>query len=305
MAQGLYDKASGMFEEAVKLNPEDTRNYVDLALCYGDLGKLDEKLDILLKALKINPNGDNIYCELGWHYEYLGKLDKAEEIYKKALVINPKNAKAAHHLYLLYVQLKRFDDIDAVISVMEEPPISGGFRDAREDIRYSILGGYHAIRQEYEAAEGIYKKAMKQNPTDGRWYASLALCYFNQGKYELASMYFDRAKELRLKYVNPSTHHNYNAIKRIVLKRGISLVCVQYPLRSIEPLKNLLYPNKGIIFVDNEKLFKMAIKDSKYDEYFRDNFAGDFGHCSDRGNKLLAENIAHVILEKCFNKSFK
>lgn len=59
---------------------------------------------------------------------------------------------------------------------------------------------------------------------------------------------------------------------------------------------------QDIIFVDNEKIFKQAVKKSSYDEYFTDNFAVDFGHCTPKGNRLLAENIANVILREVFNK---
>jgi hypothetical protein len=31
-------------------------------------------------------------------------------------------------------------------------------------------------------------------------------------------------------------------------------------------------------------------------------FAGDFGHCTDKGNRLLAENIATVILKEVFGR---
>jgi len=48
--------------------------------------------------------------------------------------------------------------------------------------------------------------------------------------------------------------------------------------------------------VDNEKMFNEGVKREGYDEYFNDCFAGDFGHCTPKGNRLLAENIAGVIL---------
>jgi len=35
----------------------------------------------------------------------------------------------------------------------------------------------------------------------------------------------------------------------------------------------------------------------------RDMFGGDFGHCTQKGNKLLAGNIADVILKEVFGKT--
>ena len=56
------------------------------------------------------------------------------------------------------------------------------------------------------------------------------------------------------------------------------------------------------MFVDNEKVFKEAIRKSSYREYFSDLFAGDFGHCTPKGYGLLAKNIASVVLNRVFGK---
>jgi hypothetical protein len=58
---------------------------------------------------------------------------------------------------------------------------------------------------------------------------------------------------------------------------------------------------QGIIFVYNERVFKEALMRGRYEDYFADRFAGDFGHGTPKGNRLLAENIANTILKECFN----
>jgi lysophospholipase L1-like esterase len=74
-------------------------------------------------------------------------------------------------------------------------------------------------------------------------------------------------------------------------------------MRNLEPLKKIFQGNReGIIFVDNERIFKDALKQGIYWNYFRDTFGGDFGHCTEKGNRLLAENIANVILKEVFGK---
>ena len=69
-------------------------------------------------------------------------------------------------------------------------------------------------------------------------------------------------------------------------------------MRNIEPLKRIFNEKKDLIFVDNERLFKEAVEKEDYNEYFNDIFAGDFGHCTPKGNRLLAENIANEILKE-------
>ena len=77
---------------------------------------------------------------------------------------------------------------------------------------------------------------------------------------------------------------------------------MQYPVRKLQSLKKMFKDTNGIIFVDNEMVFRQAIRRKNYDEYFVDKFGGEFGHCTPQGNKLLAENLANVMLKKCFNK---
>ena len=77
---------------------------------------------------------------------------------------------------------------------------------------------------------------------------------------------------------------------------------MQYPVRQLEPLKEIFEEYDGIIFVDNERIFKEALKKSSRTEYFEDMFGADFGHCTQKGNCLLAQNIADVIIREAFNK---
>ena len=99
------------------------------------------------------------------------------------------------------------------------------------------------------------------------------------------------------------TAKNYHHLKAMADQRGVKLVCVQYPMRSLEPLRRVCQGrDEGIIFVDNEEVFKQAVVRESLQEYFRDMFAGDFGHCTDKGNALLAGNIADVLAREVFGK---
>ena len=210
------------------------------------------------KAIEINPKNDWAYAGLGERYNDQGEYDKAEEVLQKAIEINPKNDRA-----------------------------------------YFGLGWCYIRQGEYDKAEEILKKDIETNliPPD-RVYGSLANCYKKWGKYKLAEEYFRKANRLGTEYYNPITCHNYQRLKEIVTRKGIKLVCVQYPMCSVEPLKKMFRNKEGIIFVDNEKIFKKALKQASYDEYFRDMYGGGFGHCTNKGNRLLAENIADVILKE-------
>ena len=154
-------------------------------------------------------------------------------------------------------------------------------------------------KHEEYALEAI-KETSKNNPFNDKIHGGIATFYFSHENYMLADEYYEKANALRLRLFNPATLHNYNKIKEKALNSGIKLVCVQYPVRSIASLKKLLEPHHGAIFVDNESPFKNALRKKGYKKIFRDNFGGDFGHCTWEGNRLLAGNIANVILKEVF-----
>ena len=87
--------------------------------------------------------------------------------------------------------------------------------------------------------------------------------------------------------------------KTKIFNDNILFIAMQYPLLPIRELKqNLkgsLYYDK-LIFISNEDNFKQALHNHKTEEVFRDMFAGSFGHCTEFGNKLIAENVAETIL---------
>jgi len=68
-------------------------------------------------------------------------------------------------------------------------------------------------------------------------------------------------------------------------------------MRSVTPLREILEPLGETLLVNNEKIFRAAVAQKSYDYYFSDRFAGDFGHCTPEGNRLLAQNIAETILK--------
>jgi len=146
-------------------------------------------------------------------------------------------------------------------------------------------------------AEEYFKQAIALNSANNlknEWGdRALKSLYREMSRADLEEEY---AKKVTDEY-GPLTVDNYRKLKAILDKRGIRLVCVQYPMRSIEPLKKIFAGEPGVIFVDNERLFKDAVAQGGYKEYFRDMFAGDFGHCTAKGNRLLAENVAEMILK--------
>ena len=284
-----------LFRKAIELNSQDDIACLKLGKFYQEQGDSPKAEDAFKKAVELNPKNDNAYIDLGWFYEKQGDLSKVEDLFKKAIESNPKNYRAYIGLGWFYREQNKLSQAeDAFKKSIELNPQDNG--------AYFELGWIYREQNKLSQAEEVFKKAIELAHESDRIYVALSLLYQEMGKTELAEEYDRKANIFRLTYYNPFTVNNYHKLKEILDKRGIKLVCVQYPMRNAEPLKKIFDKDTGIIFVDNESVFKDALNKGNYKDYFRDMFGGDFGHCTDRGNKLLAKNIANVILKELFDK---
>jgi tetratricopeptide (TPR) repeat protein len=299
--QNKLEEAARMYQKASLLDPETSYwKYLDLAVLYHrryQNWKRAEKY--YLKALELKPDHDAAYVfgeqesGLAALYRERNYLSKAKEMAKKAIEINPVNA-------LAYSELGRISEIRGKIEeaiTMYEKSISLNKNYNSPFVKLSYL---YRHTGRWEQLEELCKTIIKAKPDDDRAYATLIICYQEQGKTELAKKYITKLEELRTSSHNQVTVRNYRKLAAVLKRKNIKLVCVQYPIRDLNNLKKMLPEKEGIIFVDNKDIFKEALKQSCYEDYFSDQFAGDFGHCTPIGNYLLAKNIADILLASCF-----
>jgi tetratricopeptide (TPR) repeat protein len=291
MDRGEFAEAEELFRKAIGLNPKNAQAFSGLGRCYNNLGKTAAGEEALKKASELNPKSEIPYIGLGWCYWVQREQVKAVEAFKAAINLNPKNASAYNGLGWCYLSqselLKAEDAFQRAIQI-----------NPKDDSSYFGLGHCHKMQGRPKEAGEAYKKAIEVNPKNDRAYGALTSIFIEQRDFKLMEEYRNEAARIRGEYYNSMTIHNYRMLKQILDKRKIKLVCVQYPMLNIGPLKGIFENENGINFVDNEKIFKEAIQKQPYEEYFEDMFAGDFGHCTPKGNRLLAENIANAILKE-------
>jgi tetratricopeptide (TPR) repeat protein len=295
----LIDKAIALFKRNIELNPKAEWLYIEIGDIYRWQGKLGLAEKFFEKALELNPKNGRTYIILGDLYRGQTKFFlKAEEYFKRAIALNPKNDWAYLGLGELYqFNLKNYPEAEVLFNKSLE-------FNPRNDKAYTRLGELYLIQGRISESEAAFKKALELNPRYDWTYRALESLYRGMNKIELAEEYNKKSAKLNLREYNysPIAVYNYRKIKEILDKRGIKLVCAQYAMRSVESLKKVFEGEKGGIFVDNERIFKEAVRQGGYREYFKDMFGGNFGHCTDKGNRLLAENIANVILKEVFKK---
>lgn len=263
---------------------------------YRDRGDMQKANSVLEKAIEEDPGNKELYSQLATSYIYQGRYGEAEQLIKKALELGPYDAGTYALLGQCYTNNNRPEDAEKVLekSLQLDPYCLNTYQELYRC--YALEGRLDKLNEACSRLEELLEK----KPDDEMLFRFTARFYRLVGDNQKAEQYFEKAKNLKLTYYNPLTRHNYRKLKDIVMRNGIYLVCVQYPTRSIQPLKKMFDSTEGIIFVDNEKIFKDAIRNSRYGDYFSDNFAGDFGHATRKGNRLLARNIAKAILKEIF-----
>jgi Flp pilus assembly protein TadD len=294
--QGRLSEAKDSYNKAIKLNPENDMAYFGSAFVCRREGRFFDAEALVKKAIELNPKNDWAYIILGEVYDWTNRGDKTEELFRKAVELNPREDVWAYiNLGYLLFWNGRFLEAEKVFKkAIELRP--------EKDRAYINLGSLLFKGGRFSEAEKVFKKAIELNPDNDTSYRFLASLYRHNDRKELAEEYCRKASKTRSAEYCPMAVSNYQKLKEILDKRGIKLVCVQYPMRNIGPLKKIFAAYDGVVFVDNEKVFKKAVVRGGYEEYFVDMFAGDFGHCTNKGNRLLAENIANVILKEYFKK---
>lgn len=296
MRQGEIALAEGAFRQGIAKNPKDARCYAGLGWVYLAQGKVSQSEETFKKGIVADSTDAGCYIGLGSIYRDQNKLSLAEEILKKGIEVAPQNSGCYVCLGQVYVQQDKF-------ALAEEILKKGIEVDPEDPSCYSSMGWLYEKQNRFASTKEWFKRGIQAKPHDDKLYGLMTLLYEQKGENDCAQEYYRKANAIRVKQFNSVTARNYRRLKMILDKRGIRLVCVQYPMRSIAPLNKVFEGDRqGIIFVDNEKIFREAIKRDGFKAYFIDMFGGDFGHCTDKGNKLLAENIARVVLKEVFHK---
>jgi len=151
------------------------------------------------------------------------------------------------------------------------------------------------------AALGIasFKKLHDEFPNIPFYSDMIYQCYAKSGNTKEADKWKEESHDLMKNQVNIKTKLNYLRLLDILKRKNVTPVLMQYPLRDVESLKSMVSTapdDERVIFIDNETVFKEAVKNEGYDAIFSDYLGGDFGHPTLKGRKILAENITKTLI---------
>lgn len=149
-----------------------------------------------------------------------------------------------------------------------------------------------------ELALRMLDAALEAPKPSDRAYGLCAQLRADRGEAEEAERCLAAARATRSERYSERTRRNYQRLHEILRSRGIPLIAMQYPTRSVAPLERMLDGRDEVFFVSNEETFADAATAEGRSRIFVDLFAGDFGHMTDEGHRRVAENLAGVIREE-------
>jgi tetratricopeptide (TPR) repeat protein len=246
-------------EKILTEETKESHKFHNLGRDYFKNGDIEMAGKMFKKAIELNPNYEHSYYELGFIYYNKEDYKKAEEMFEKAIELNPHLGNG----YALVWLGKAYEKV-------------GKFNEAEE----------------------VFEKAIKVNPEAHSAYNALWTIYQKNNETINEEYFSSEYKDMS------SIKYHYQLLYNITKERGIKLVIMQYPTRDIEDFKDYFNEEqqKDIIFIENKDNFEKALEKYGYDKIFVDKFAWsigyNFGHCTERGNMLIAENVANVILEE-------
>lgn len=266
--------------------------HLDAGQFYCLRGDFEQARENLVKALAFDKNNYWVLLSLGNCLKELKHDEEAILFLKRACQIVPGAEAPVIELGRIYDLADRKQEARVLYSRIAESDYKS-FDIYYEAGQWLLNNGF------YEKAETAFNKAIALNPENVGLNNSLSETYRCLKESQKQRFYAGKAQALRRRksaYAE-ATVENYNEIADRVLSSGIRMICMQYPLRSIDDLKAVFGTDKNsLMFVENSSNFEAVLKKGRYADFFTDNFAGDFGHCTGKGNRLIARRLAETIM---------
>jgi tetratricopeptide (TPR) repeat protein len=179
--------------QAVATNPQDPEAHLALGLKYESLGKNHKALREYKKVVELNPDDVRGVYSLGRLMATLGPAGPAIKVIQEAVKLDPKYAPARNLLAATYnkqgltwMQQGKLDDAR---QALESGLKAQGGADETKSL-LNNLGCLYVRQNHLDEAIGTFQALLRRDPNVAQAHYNLALIYYAQGEYQLASQQF-------------------------------------------------------------------------------------------------------------------
>lgn len=308
------------WQRVVDFNPKNTEALLWLGRHHFARGQFNQAVDYYQHFLELESLNEEVKLDLAHAYLQQGKGFKAYDLFKEVLARNPQQPRA--YLGLIYT-INSIGNESRVLDELLQIEHDLDFYQVDSAEVYTALAGHGQYYNYGQRQLQLLEKAHKIAPDDLSTLISLARYHVQHDnldqaeKYYLSALENDQAGSLvileliqlyeelerdqdvdeLISLLNEQHQYVYHYLQlyQNLNEQQIPLVAVQYPMRSIKPLAEIFQNKEGVWLVDNQASFQQLIDEIGKDQVFLDLFAGDFGHCTQRGNDQIAQNIMTVL----------
>ena len=172
--------AETSFARAIELAPGNAQALRWMAGLVGNLGRLDEAIDLFHRSLERDPVSASTYNNLGLALFAADRWPDAEQAYRRALELAPQRAVSHNNLALTLLALGRGEE--ALVEAMKEPADWGR--------RFALALVHHGLGHAAES-DAALRELIDHNADDSA--KQIAEVYAVRGEIEAAFEWLDRA----------------------------------------------------------------------------------------------------------------
>ena len=185
-----YAQAEKYYQKALELDPDDADINSHYALFLAFLKRDDAQAEkYYQKALELDPNDADINSHYALFLAFLKRDDaQAEKYYQKALELDPNDADINSH-YALFLTLFKRDDAQA--EEYHQKALKLDPNDADINSYYALF--LTLLKRDDAQAEKYHQKALELDPDDADINSLYALFLLQQGHFERAKTFIDKA----------------------------------------------------------------------------------------------------------------
>lgn len=174
-----YEEAAKIYTEMIEERKSDAATYAGRAECLEALGKLEEAVEDYDTAIALEATNFSFYFGKYNLYAAAGREEEAKGVLSAAYALKTTTEEDYYNLAVIHYLS---GDYDVAAAEMTES-LTAGFSEAN-----FYLGSIYEKKEDWENAFYYYREYEKATAriTSAAYYAGIASCYTQQGKYDEA-----------------------------------------------------------------------------------------------------------------------
>jgi len=235
---GEMDQSANAYTHALRINPQYSDAYRELAVLLIDAGVLDQAMEALIMAIKLNPQDALAFYHLGLIKKMQGQDAEAIDAYGMAVAIKPDYAEA--HVNLAKIAIDR-----GKLELGERACRKAIESDPKLAQAYVNLGMVLREQKKIDEALVYAKQSVELDPRNGAAQSNLGNVYMDLERYKEALSCFRRAMEFQPSFA--TSYFNYGNALRLLHVLDKAHESYEKAV-SLEPDRGEFYHNHGLVY---------------------------------------------------------